>query len=1123
MANAIFTRGRAILAALPLVLSYAAVAQAAPSSVGIPGSYQHTAGCAGDWDPACAATQLAYDANGDVWKGTFTIGVAGDYEYKAALNGTWDENYGLHAVRGGGNIPLRGVAANEAVSFYYDDKSHWVTDDRNSVIATVPGSFQSELGCPGDWQPDCFRSWLQDVDGDGIYIFTTSAIPPGSYEAKVAINGSWDENYGAGGAPNGANIPFAVPSAGTEVAFQYDAATHVLRIFVGGIPLGNLALAQAHWVAPDLIAWDVGNVQPGTVFRLHAARDGGLALSDDGVSGGTSYDLSLDPAGLPADVKERFPHLALFKALRLPAAAVAAARAILQGQIAVSKAKDGQRLDATSVQIPGVVDALYTYGGSLGVTFSNGKPTLRVWAPTARSVTLHVFDQPVEGTDTTFPMATDGTSGVWSVTGKPSWKWKYYLYEVEVYVRSDDKVVKNPATDPYSLSLSMNSGRSQIVDLSDPALKPPGWDHVRKPPLAAPEDIVVYELHVRDFSANDPSVPPDRRGTFLAFAEEDSNGMRHLERLAKAGLTHVHLLPAFDFATVDENRSNWKTPAGDLASFGPAATDQQAAVTAVRDQDGFNWGYDPWHYTVPEGSYSTKPEGAARILEFREMVQSLNREGLRVVMDVVYNHTTASGQASKSVLDRIVPGYYHRLNGDGFVETSTCCQNTASEHAMMEKLMVDSVVTWATAYKVDGFRFDLMGHHMKANMLKVRAALDALKPASAGVDGKGIYVYGEGWNFGEVANNARGVNATQLNMAGTGIGTFSDRLRDSVRGGGPFSPRRDQGFATGLFLEPNGTDQGSMADTRAHLLHDQDLTRLGMAGNLADYQLVDMTGAVVKGSQLDYNGQPAGYAKRPDDTITYISAHDNETWFDALNVKLPQALSMSDRVRNYDVGVSVVMLSQGIPFFHAGDDLLRSKSADKNSYNSGDWFNRIDFTYQANNWGVGLPLAGDNQSDWPLLTPLLADPALKPGWKDIQRARDHFAEMLRIRKSTTLFRLRTAQEILSMVKHLNTGLGQTPGLVVEWITRPANAPGDYGQALVAVNASPTAQTFSDPRFQGQKLKLHPVLKSSSDPVVRTSTFECPTGTLTVPARTVAVFVGPQSHGGKAHGCKEDRE
>ena len=225
------------------------------------------------------------------------------------------------------------------------------------------------------------------------------------------------------------------------------------------------------------------------------------------------------------------------------------------------------------------------------------------------------------------------------------------------------------------------------------------------------------------------------------------------------------------------------------------------------------------------------------------MVKSLNADGLRVVMDVVYNHTTAAGQDPKSVLDRVVPGYYQRLNDKGEIETSTCCSNTASEHAMMEKLMIDSVVTWAREYKVDGFRFDLMGHHSKQNMLNLRAALDALTLEKDGVDGKSIYLYGEGWNFGEVANNARFVQATQANMAGTGIGTFNDRLRDAVRGGGPFDGGddlvRNQGLINGLWYDPNEKVQGpggpSEADRKAELLLSADQVRVGLAGNLADY------------------------------------------------------------------------------------------------------------------------------------------------------------------------------------------------------------------------------------------------------------------------------------------------
>ncbi len=261
------------------------------------------------------------------------------------------------------------------------------------------------------------------------------------------------------------------------------------------------------------------------------------------------------------------------------------------------------------------------------------------------------------------PMAYDPSTGVWMISGEKSWKNKFYLYDVEVYVHSTGLVEHNLVTDPYSLSLAMNSTRSQIVDLRDAALKPSGWNYLKKPPLAAPEDISIYELHLRDFSASDPLVPDSLKGTYKAFTLRNSYGIRHLKALMTAGLTHLHLLPAFDIATINENKAEWQSPdPAVLATYPPDSDQQQAAVSAVADLDGFNWGYDPFHYTVPEGCYSTNPDGATRILEFRQMVQALNRLGLRVVMDVVYNHTNAVGQAQKSVLDRIVPGYYHRLN-----------------------------------------------------------------------------------------------------------------------------------------------------------------------------------------------------------------------------------------------------------------------------------------------------------------------------------------------------------------------------------------------------------------------------------------------------------------------------
>lgn len=201
---------------------------AAPASVTIAGSLQSEVGCSGDWDPACAATHLGFDASGGVWQGTFSV-PAGSYEYKAALNDSWNENYGLHATPGGANIPLS-LASSTNVKFYYDDNTHWVTDNVNSIIATVPGSFQSELGCSGDWDPSCLRSWLEDPDGNGIYSFSTNGLPAGNYEAKVAIGESWNENYGLGGVPGGANIPFSVPADWTMMDFSYDSVTHILTI-----------------------------------------------------------------------------------------------------------------------------------------------------------------------------------------------------------------------------------------------------------------------------------------------------------------------------------------------------------------------------------------------------------------------------------------------------------------------------------------------------------------------------------------------------------------------------------------------------------------------------------------------------------------------------------------------------------------------------------------------------------------------------------------------------------------------------------------------------------------------------------------------------------------------------
>jgi pullulanase-type alpha-1,6-glucosidase len=426
-------------------------------------------------------------------------------------------------------------------------------------------------------------------------------------------------------------------------------------------------------------------------------------------------------------------------------------------------------------------------------------------------------------------------------------------------------------------------------------------------------------------------------------------------------------------------------------------------------------------------------------------------------------------------------------------------------------MVVDSVLTWAKGYHVDGFRFDLMGHMSTANMAAIRTALDGLTLAKDGVDGKSVYLYGEGWNFGEVANNALFRQATQGQLGGTGIGAFSDRLRDAVRGGGPFddNPRR-QGFGSGLATNPNGDPvNGDATAQSAALAHATDLVQLGLAGNLRSFSFTSQaSGSVVLGTEVDYNGSPAGYADQPAEVITYVDAHDNETLFDALTFKLPQATSMADRVRMNTVSLATTALAQTPMLWHAGADLLRSKSLDRNSYNSGDWFNRFDPTGVDNGFGHGLPPQADNASKWPFMTPLLADPALKPTAADVATATARAQDLLRLRFSTPLFRLGTADLIKAKVSFPVSGTADAhPGVIVMRIDDTVGPDVDptLKGVVVVFNASPDAVDQVVPGLTGATLALSDVHQGSTD-VVATSSWNSTTATLSVPARTVAVFV-----------------
>ena len=862
---------------------------------------------------------------------------------------------------------------------------------------------------------------------------------------------------------------------------------------------------RAHWVSENMILWNTA-ASPYYRYSLVYAPDGSFARDNDGAWQGIEIPLEFVPEGADEEIRKKFPHLTWYSALRVPALGREQLLAVLKGAAAVMvKDGDGWFVDLAGIQMPGVLDDLFAYPGGLGVIFNKSVPALHLWAPTAQNVTLHLFRDALTPTSEKIPMVWNADSGVWSVEGKASWLNKFYLFEVEVYFPGLGRMETNLVTDPYSFSLSTNGKRSQIVNLQSQTLKPQGWNRLKKPALEAPEDMVVYELHVRDFSIGDKSVPSNLCGTYKAFTQKTSNGMKHLQSLANAGLTHIQLLPVFDFATVNEDKSTWQeVDEGLLASYPPESELQQAAVEAIANQDAYNWGYDPYHFITPEGSYSTNPNGFTRILEFREMIQSLAEIGLRVVMDVVFNHTFASGLDEKSVLCKVVPGYYYRLNADGRVENSTCCSNTATEHAMMRKLMIDALLVWAREYKVDGFRFDLMGHHMLADMLAVRAALDSLSMEKDGVDGRQIFIYGEGWDFGEVANNARGTNATQRNISGSGIGVFNDRIRDAVRGGSAFGDIHFQGFATGLFFNTNEYERRNY-DRQMWMLFDYaDWIRLSLAGNLKDYELVRCSGEKVTGQNVWYNGSPAGFADDPQENIVYISAHDNETLWDAIQLKASPVVSIADRVRMNNIAMSVVAFCQGIPFFHAGDELLRSKSLNRNSYNSGDWFNRLDWTYNENNWGIGLP--GEGRENWHFFRHLLANPALRVTKLDICNAVSAFREFLQVRRSSPLFRLRTTEQVKRCVSFKNTGQGQIPGLIVMLLTDADALDPNYNAIIVLFNASPYQVTFGDQSFINLKLELHPAQAASADEILKRSDFDTSTGFFNIPGRTTAVFV-----------------
>jgi len=985
---------------------------------------------------------------------------------------------------------------------------HYFRPDGNYANWTVY-AFDDTAEYTGDFNDGL--TGVTSTDSYGVY-FDISLIPNAQNLGFII------HNISTGVKDPGPNMFLNVTTSTQAWAISGNATVFTSTPTPAQILASLLNVEQAYWLDRQRVAIQPQFAQSGDTYAISSSLTGGLSVTTTGITGGTSIPLAVG-GSLTADELLRYPQLKGYTVLQLPSdTQVPTLQTALEGQLAFSAIDSTGTLKyATGIQLAGVLDDLFYYPGKLGVVFrheesdwhdwaddENCAVKLKIWAPTAQNVSVEIFDHEFDTTPSAVvPMHEH--NGVWVADGDSSWKGKYYLYNVQVWVPSDSAVDTNVTSDPYSIDIALNGTKSRITDLDSDETKPAGWDEDTSPPLRSFSDMSLYELHIRDFSVNDLTVPAAHRGLYEAFDDQNSDGMRHLRSLAKSGLNAVHILPSFHFASVNEDKSKWIIPTG-LAQYPPDGQQQQAAVTASQTSPAYNWGYDPVHYMTPEGSYAINPDN--RVREYRVMVDGLHKAGLRVVQDVVFNHTNASGEGPNSNLDEVVPNYYHRLDANGNLETASCCPDTASEHKMMEKLIIDTLLLNVRKYKIDGFRFDILSFMFTYNVQDIQQALQSLTLEKDGVDGSKIYLYGEGFNFGDTANNQIGPNASQINLYGFGVGTFNDRIRDGIHGGSPFTDERVQGFATGLFTDSSDFTNGSLSSDqqKAQLLQYSDWIDVGLTGNLRDYAFTDSAGATVTGAQVNYNGQPTGYTKSPIEAINYASVHDNQDLFDQVQLKSSFSDGIATRARRHIMGMCLVTLGQGIPFFQGGDDLLRSKDMDQNSYDSGDWFNKIDWSGQTANWGIGLPIASQNEGQWPIMTPLLSNPAYTPLPANIAYSKAAFRELLKIRYSSDLFHMSTFQEIQQNLTFLNTGPNQTPGLIVMKLDANGGAYGAYKHIVVIFNATNAPVTFTDSRLQGLLLHLHPVQKSSSDPATRQSTFDTTAGTVTVPALTTAVFV-----------------
>lgn len=498
-----------------------------------------------------------------------------------------------------------------------------------------------------------------------------------------------------------------------------------------------------------------------------------------------------------------------------------------------------------------------------------------LWAPTADEVRLMLYNEGEGGHAYRTVAMEAGEEGVWHTTVSEDLLGKFYTFNVKI----DDRWLGD-TPGIFAKAVGVNGQRAAVIDLR--ATDPEGWADDRRPPLRSAADVVIYEMHHRDFSVS-PASGIEHKGKFLALTEEGTRSPEGLatgiDHLRELGVTHVHLLPSYDYASVDETRL---------------------------DDNQYNWGYDPQNYNVPDGSYSTDPyRPDVRIREFKQMVQALHKAGIRVILDVVYNHTF---NIEGSNFERTAPGYFYRQRPDGtYADASACGNETASDRPMMRKYIIESVLHWAREYHIDGFRFDLMGIHDIETMNQVRAALTAVDPS--------IIVYGEGWaaQAPQLPQDSLAMKANTYRMPG--IAAFSDEMRDALRG--PFNDNKQGAFLAGL---PGGEES----------------IKFGIVGAVQHPQVCN--------DSVNYSQAP--WAAEPVQMISYVSCHDDMCLVDRLRASIPGI--KDDEVARLDkLAQTAVFTSQGIPFIYAGEEVMRDKKGVHNSYQSPDSINAIDWSRKA--------------------------------------------------------------------------------------------------------------------------------------------------------------------------------